>query len=251
MKRSACPPFYNLRLREDTAPRGSNRCRAAKGILFVRSRTRWLGVALGFAVAAVVLFDLYGPQRGHLADFDPTVAARLEAAMWRSRQSGDDGTLFRLTAERLRAQFHLPFLRSYSAAYALARAAYLFDRGRARSEYERVVPHMTSYFAAIDRVNRAGFEPARVARLELEWWIVRRQRSERPPEDLEIAIAAVDGALYGVPTEMLQSHAQLRAEALAVRDAGTSVGGVEAVDWRQVEELLRQSWVALQEAVRP
>jgi hypothetical protein len=216
----------------------------------VRTRTRWLGIALGLAVVAAVLFDLYGPQHGHLADFDPVVAARLEAAMWRSRQAGDDGTLFRLTAERLRAQFHLPFLRSYSAAYAMARAAYLFDRGRARSEYERVVPHMTSYFAAIRRVNRADFDPERVARLELEWWIVRRQRAERPPEDLEAAIAAVDGMLYGVPPESLRDHAQLRAEALAVRDAGTSAGGVEGVDWRQVEELLRQSWVALQNVVR-
>jgi len=210
-----------------------------------------LGIALGLAVVAVVLFDLYGPQHGHLADFDPAEVARLEAAMWRSRQSGDAGALFRLTAERLRAQFHLPFLRSYSAAYAMARASYLFDRGRARSEYERVVPHLTSYFAAIQRVNRAGFEPARVARLDLEWWIVRRQRTERPPEDLEIAIAAVDGALYGVAPGTLQDHAQLCAEALAVRDAGTSVGGVEAVNWRQVEELLRQSWTALQRVVQP
>jgi hypothetical protein len=217
----------------------------------VRSRTRWVGVALGLAIVAVILYDLYGPQRGHLADFDPAVVARLETAMWRSRQAADDGTLFRLNAERLRAQYHLPFLRSYSAAYAMARAAYLFDRGRARSEYERVVPHLTSYFAAIQRVDRADFDPSRVARLELEWWIVRRQRTERPPEDLEMAIAAVDGAMYDVSPELLVSHAQLRAEALAVRDAGTSVGGVQAVNWQQVEELLRESWVALKNVVRP
>jgi len=216
----------------------------------MRSGSRLVAALLVLAVLAAVLYDLYGPRHGRLSEFDPAAVARIETAMWRADQADDDGLQFRTTASQLRTRFHLPLLRSYSVAYEMARATYLFDQGRARSEYTHVLPQLEEYYEAIRTVNRAAFEPSRVAQLELEEWIVRRQREEHAPEDLATAVAALQAAIYAVPPEALAEHARLRAEALDLRDVRATTGGPTKAEWRRIEDLLRGSWEALWRAVQ-
>jgi hypothetical protein len=226
----------------------------------VVSKSRAVAAVAAIPVLAVVLYDLYGPRHGNLREFDPAAVARLEAAQWRSSLERDEGRMFRQIAEQMRTQFHLPFLRSYSAAYDVARAAYLFEHGRARSEYERVLPHLEQSYAAIRATNDATFDPARAARLELEWWIIRRQREEHPPEDLVDAVAALQAEIYDVPAEQLVDFARLRAEAATLRDGRATAPALRdsrsgattpsAEDWRRIEALLRESWEALWRSLR-
>lgn len=216
----------------------------------MRSRSRWIAAAIVLVGLALVLYDLYGPRQGRLSEFDPLVVAEIETRMWRADQADNDGLQFRLTAQQLRSQFHLPPLRSYAVAYEMARATYLFDQGRARSEYENALPHLQKYYEAIRRANAGTFDPARAARLGLEAWIVRRQREEHSTEEMAAAAGALEAVLYGLPPEKLAEHAELRAEALQLRDARAAEGGPSGEEWRRIEDLLHRSWESLWRAAR-
>lgn len=202
------------------------------------------------AVLAVVGWDLWGPRRASLRDFDPDVVAELETRMWRAYYERREGPLFRDMARLLRTQYHLPLLRSYSAAYQAARAAFVFKRGRVRADYERALPQLRRYYAAIRTVSDTPFDADRVARLELEWWIVHRQRELHTPEELEAALAELQSALYGLPAERFAAHAHARAEAMTLRDQRAEAGGVSEADWQRIETLLRDAWGELSRTVR-
>jgi hypothetical protein len=98
------------------------------------------------------------------------------------------------------------------------------------------------YYGLIRRASATPFDVQRVAELELEWWIVHRQRDRHAPGDLERALAEQQAAIYGRPAAEFQRHARLRAQAMLVRDAGG--------DWGRIAELLDRSWVALYDAVQ-
>ena len=91
----------------------------------------------------------------------------------------------------------------------------------------------------------------RAARLELEWWIVHRERRAHGPEDLPRALADLQAEIFRLPAESLAEHARLRAEAMEVRDTKAGRGGVTEEVWRRLDELLHRSWRSLHAAVNP
>jgi hypothetical protein len=201
-------------------------------------------------VLAWVLVDLYGPRHASLRDFDPNEVARLETSMWRAYYDKKQSPLFRDMAELLRTQYHLPFLRSYSVAYHAARGAFVFKNGQSRAEYQRALPYLERYYRAIRKVSDTPFDPERVARLELEWWIVHRERQEQAPNALEESLAALQAALYQLPETRFADHARLRAEAMTLRDERAAAGGVSDAEWSRIDGMLRESWSALSREVR-
>ncbi|HEX5707396.1 MAG TPA: hypothetical protein VFX96_08880 [Pyrinomonadaceae bacterium] len=201
------------------------------------------------ALIAWVVYDLYAPRRTELRRFDPDEVARLETAMWRSYYARERVRLFRQLSELLRTQYRLPLWRSNAVAYHAARAAFVFKDGRARADYERALPDLVKFYAAIREVSDRPFDVERAARLELEWWIIHRERASRPPEELNRALAELASELYRVPPERLLEHAQLRADAMKIRDTKAAQGGVTEDDWRSIGELLRRSWQSLHRAV--
>ncbi len=201
------------------------------------------------ALAAWVGYDLYAPRRTEMRRFDPDEVARLETAMWRSYYSRERVKLFNQLSELLRTQYRLPLWRSNAVAYHAARAAFVFKDGRARADYERALPDLVKFYTAIRDVSDIPFDVDAVARLELEWWIVHRERHRHAPGDLERALASLAAELYGVPAERLSEHAHLRAEAMRIRDERAERGGVTEDDWRRIDELLHRSWRSLHEAV--
>jgi hypothetical protein len=216
-----------------------------------RRRRRALAVAaaLVLALAAWVAYDLYAPRRTSLRDFDPDEVARLETAMWRSYYSRQRLRLFTQMSELLRTQYRLPLWRSNAVAYQAARAAFVFKDGHSRADYERALPNLVSFYRSIREVSDTDFDPERAARLELEWWIVHRERARHAPGDLDRALADLASEIYRVPAERLAEHARLRAEAMEIRDRRAGQGGVTEEDWRRIDELLHQSWRSLWRAV--
>jgi hypothetical protein len=85
--------------------------------------------------------------------------------------------------------------------------------------------------------------------LELEWWIVHRERKKHAPGDLDKALAELPAELYQVPVEKMMEHARLRAEAMTIRDNHAEAGGVSEADWKKIEALLHESWRALYSTV--
>jgi hypothetical protein len=218
-----------------------------------RRRGRWIkySVLLIIVLLAWAAYDLYAPRRTSLRDFDADEVARLETAMWRSYYSRQRVKLFRELAELLRTQYRLPLLRSNAVAYRAAKAAFVFKDGHSRADYERALPDLVSFYQSVHAVSDTDFDVERAARLELEWWIVHRERRAHAPEDLPRALADLQSELFHVPAERLAEHARLRAEAMTIRDDKADEGGVTEEDWRKIDELLQQSWRSLHAAVNP
>src|SRR2546421_5375948 len=205
--------------------------------------------ALFIILAAWVAYDLYAPRRTTLRTFDPDEVARLETEMWRSYYSRQRVRLFTEMSELLRTQYRLPLWRSNAVAYRAAKAAFVFKDGRSRADYERALPDLVGFYRSIREVSDTDFDPERAARLELEWWIVHRERARHPPGDLDRALASLAAEVYRVPAERLMEHARLRAEAMDIRDSKAEQGGVTEEDWKRIDELLHQSWRSLHRAV--
>ena len=89
--------------------------------------------------------------------------------------------------------------------------------------------------------THARFDPARAARLELEWWQLRRENIG--PDGYAPAIAAATAYLYDADPQRLMPYAELRAEAMRLRDVrGDKITGQ---DWRQIGDLLERAYIAL------
>jgi hypothetical protein len=192
-------------------------------------------------LAVWVVYDFTRSTRHDLRDFDPHEVARLETAMWRSYYDHQRLPLFAELATLLRKQFQLPFWRSVQGAYYASRSAAIFQRGKDRPDYLRALPGLADYYALIGRFSATPFNVDRVSELELEWWIVHRERDRHPPGDLERALAELQAAIYSRPAAEFARHARLRAEAMLLRDSGG--------DWDRIADLLDRSWVSLHDVV--
>ncbi|HJZ67973.1 MAG TPA: hypothetical protein VKF81_07625 [Blastocatellia bacterium] len=216
-----------------------------------RRRRRGTRIILLIVVVllAYVAFDLLAPRASRMRSFDPDEVARLETAMWRSYYARQRLQLYNQLSELLRTQYNLPFIRSNAVAYQAARAAFVFKDGHSRQDYEKALPYLISFYSSIRKVSDIPFDVERAARLEVEWWIIHRERASHAPGDLARALAELSSELYQMPAERFAEHARLRAEAMTIRDTKADAGGVTEQDWAEIDELLHRSWKSLKDAV--
>jgi hypothetical protein len=201
------------------------------------------------AVIAYAAYDLFIPRTSRMRSFDPDEVARLETAMWRAYYSKQQLKLYNQMTELLRTQYNFPFIKSNAVAYQAARAAFVFKEGHSRQEYDRALPYLVSFYSSVRQVSDIPFDVDRAARLELEWWIIHRQRAEHATGDLARALAELSSELYQMPPERFAEHARLRAEAMTIRDTKAEAGGVTEADWIKIDALLHDSWKSLKDAV--
>jgi hypothetical protein len=209
---------------------------------------KWIVIPIA-ALALWVAGDLALPHQSSLLRFDGHEVGRLETEMWRSYYGHRPMRLYLQLVELLRRQYHLPFWRACVGSYRAARAAVVFQRGHNRAEYEKALPGLVEYYTIIRRSSDVAFDAATAARLELEWWIVHRERAWHAPDDLEQSLAALQAAIYQRPVNLFREHAKTRAKAMLLRDAGAEGGGVSRQQWNQIASLLEDSWVSLHKAV--
>lgn len=196
------------------------------------------------------LYDLYYPRITQMREFNPDEVARLETAMWRSYYEKQRLQLFNELAELLRSQYGMSQLKSNQVAYYGANAAFVFKQGHERSDYEKALPDLLKFYAAIRKMSDIPFDADRAARLELQWWIIHRQRDQHAPGDLAKALAELQAEIYHVPVDRVLEHGRLRAEAMTIRDTQAEKGGVTEADWTRINELLKESWGSLAKAVK-
>ena len=207
-----------------------------------------------FLIAAVLLagwiaFDLYKPHKVDIRDFDADEVARLDTAMWRSYYSRQRLKLFSELTELLEKQYKLPFWRRQLLAFYAAKAAFVFKDGKAREDYEKALPNLERFYSEIRDISTTDFDARRAAKLELEWWIIHRQRKQFKEGDLARALADTAAEIYRMPPEVFREHGDLRAEAMEIRDTKAESGVVSEEDWQRIDELLHRSWRSLHNAV--
>ncbi len=211
----------------------------------------WL-IGLGALVALLAgwtIHDLTSTEHHSLRRFDPHEVARLETDMWRSYYGRSRLKLAGQLVDLLREEYHLPFWKSVAGAYHAARAAAIFQDGHNRAEYERALPDLVRYYSIIHDAGEEPFAVEKTARLELEWWIIHRERKRHPPSDLEQSLAVLQAEIYHQPPELFAEHARARAEAMLLRDSSQESGGVSEQDWARIGTLLDTSWTSLQNVV--
>lgn len=206
-------------------------------------------LALMLMLAIWIAIDLNMPLRVETRRFDPNQVARLDTAMWRSYYGKQPVKMFGQLTELLRTQYRMPFWRSNLTAYYAARAAFVFKDGKSRADYEKALPDLIRFYREIQAVGDIKFDVEKAARLELEWWIVHRERARHQPDDLQNALAATAAEIYQMPPEKFIEHGRFRAEAMKIRDTKAEQGSVTEDDWRRIDELLHQSWQSLYNAV--
>lgn len=237
------------RIEEDAA---TNTPTAPPATSPVRRRKRRIIRILLLIIVALVVYtaiDLFAPRSSRMRGFDPDEVARLDTAMWRSYYAKQQLRLYNQLTELLRTQYNLPFIRSNAVAYQAARAAFVFKGGHNRQEYEKALPYLLSFYGSIRKVSDIPFDVDRAAQLELEWWIVHRERDRHGPGDLARALAKLSAELYQMPAERFSEHARLRAEAMTIRDTKADPCGVTEADWAKIDELLHLSWRSLKAVV--
>ena len=206
---------------------------------------------IGVLLIGGVLYDLYFPRTAKMREFDADEVARLETAMWRSYYDKKQLQLFNQLSELLRTQYHMPLVRSNQVAYYAVNAAFIFKDGKTEKEYEKALPDLVKFYAAIRKMSDIPFDVDRVARLELQWWIIHRERWKRQPDELPKALAELQAAIYNVPVERVMEHGRLRAQAMAIRDTKADDGQpMTEENWARINDLLRQSWGSLANAVK-
>jgi hypothetical protein len=193
--------------------------------------------------------DLFGSRHSDLREFDSDAVARLETDMWRSYYDRRQVRMFFELADLLRTQYRVPFLRSQVIAFEGAKAAFVFKDGKQRGDYERALPDLVRYYDAIREVSETPFDVKEVARLELEWWIIHRERDKYRREALDRSLAELQSAIYQLPIDRFMEHGKLRAEAMLIRDKKWESGGVSESDWQTIHDLLRRSWGELWQQV--
>lgn len=216
----------------------------------VKNQRTWI---IGLLVVLLVwgTIDLFGPWHNDLRQFDAVAIADLETDMWRAYYDKDGLRLYRLLVEMLHTHQGFPYLRANYHAYLAARAAMVFKRGQSRPDYEKALPYLVSYYRGMKRIGQLDCTPEEVARLELEWWIVHRERSTYGDEALVQAIASTNAELYGEAPGHLYEYAKKRTEAMIIRDEEAQKDGVSEAEWQKIDTLLRASYLALHHALNP
>lgn len=213
---------------------------------------RWIWRGLLLALLLWIGVDLLVPSRHTLRQFDPNEVARLETAMWRSYYEKKPVLLFWQLATGLRQQFHAPFWRSFVLGFQATKAAFVFKQSDpSRASVDEALPDLIAYYTAIQELSIEQFDIAKVARLELDWWIVHRRRDQYSYADLANALVNTSAALYNQPATSFTTYGRLRADAMHVcDDVRNQPNGATETDWLRIEHLLKQAWGSFYQAVR-
>ena len=165
-----------------------------------------------------------GPADGQ---FDPDKLAVDEVALWRAAQSQDEFSIYTSAVVMLREQHRYSWFRAAQAGYYMARAASTFSTLKTR--YERVLPDLEDAAAIHKAWTNAAFEPAAVARAQLNWWVTKQLPNLNTIDQVAPLVSDELELRYGLPAGAASGAAARRAEAALLFENGGRDPNVAAV----------------------
>lgn len=196
----------------------------------------------------VVAFSLWflWPRTANLRRFDPRVMAQIETDAWRHYYAHDWLALTWDIGSGARRSYGFSPYRSCVIGWYAMDAARVFQASRSRSEAMQAIPALTHYFEAIQAGIDDPIDISEAARLELEWWQLRREKQTW--QQYGITVSKATAVLYAMPHEPLDEACLKRAEMMSLRDRQGKA--MTAADWDRIEQGLRDAWTALSAQVR-
>jgi hypothetical protein len=193
------------------------------------------------------------PPTSPMRSFDPRAVGTLECRAWETYYRRKWGACLVAFVALVRAAFRMSWPRTLAGAWLVLRANMKWapypdnDPAAARAL-------MTRFYRLLRASEGAGFDPARAARLEVEWWRAHRaaQHGAGPGahDDLVGALRDLYAYSYNADPGAVLPAARLRAEAMDVSDRWVA-DGCDAEDPNLAREraLLVRSYAALLAAV--
>jgi hypothetical protein len=197
------------------------------------------------ALAAACVYGLFvaappGP-RGE-GQYDAAVLAAREVEVWKAVRGREEFGVYLALVPMLREQHRYTWFRAAQASYYLSRAMTAFPGMRTR--YERVLPDLEAAAAVERDWMGSTFDPAQVARAQLNWWVTRQMPNLNSVGQVAPLIAEEYSLRYRVASDAVMDAAFRRAEAADLADHG----GADP-DWRSITKLLTESHRAVQVAL--
>jgi len=211
-----------------------------------RTRT-WLRVVWIAALVVVALAAyIFWPRTANLRDFDAGRLAQLETRMWRSYYEKRYVALLADLYKLSRDQYGFSPADSLAIGWYAARAAQTFQPTTNRAEAQKALPLLERYFAVIREHGGETFDTHEAARIELDWWQLRRENSV--PADYGRVIAQVTTLLFRADNADVVRAGRLRAEMMTYRDERRD-GEMKEADWTYIERELEKSYRALHDGI--
>lgn len=183
-------------------------------------------------------------DRGGVADFDPAIVARHEVEAWKAAKAHEEFGAFIAHVMQMRELHRYTWFRAVQTGLDQARSSLTFVQLRGR--YERVLPNLEAIAAVEKTWKRAAFDPAAVARAELNWMVTARMPNLNDLNDIAGQMAEDYGLRYGLRPDQMFAAAAPRAEAFKIM-----ITSDVDPDWPGIQALLEQSYAALRHALKP
>ena len=162
--------------------------------------------------------------------------------MWRSYYEHHFVTLVKDLYVLSRDEYGFSPADSIAIAWYAGRAARVFQPTRTREEAQQALPLLEKYFAALRGHSGETFDVKQAARIELDWWQLRREKS-LPAEYGEV-IAKTTTVVFQADNADVHRAGLLRAEMMTYRDERRD-GRMRDADWVFIEQNLARSYKAL------
>jgi hypothetical protein len=153
--------------------------------------------------------------------FDPAKVARYEAQCWVVYYQKNWPALLRNLLGLIQSTFGLSLLQAMRAALFATRAQVAFAPFP-DNNVPKAIASQREFYALIQRVNAKygeSFDPGTVAKLDVDWWVIHRERfGQTDNAPLAAAVAELYAATYHMPAAGVLEAAQLRADAMIYSD---------------------------------
>jgi len=186
------------------------------------------------------------PRTGDLRGFDVDAVARLETGMWRDYYAKDYKNLAQRLYTMYRDIYHFSPADSARLAYNAGQAAKVFQPTGSRAEAQVALPFLISYYTLLRDKSGEFFDVEKAAKLELDWWQLRRENVT--PQQYGEVVAEVAEVVFNAQNEHVTKSGIQRAVMMRYRDDRRG-GGMTEEDWAHLEKHLIEAYRELKTGV--
>jgi hypothetical protein len=160
-----------------------------------------------------------------LWSFDPVKIGNMETSLWVTYYRRQWARFLLTSLLVVRDTFGMDWLRTIHGAWLVLRANQLWAPNPGDPDGARRC--MTRFYALLLLTHGAPADPARAARLEVDWWAAHREHQYDEGSDdgpLVTALARLYAYVYDTAGEAVRSAAQHRARAMDISDRWVAEG---------------------------